>query len=80
MTRYTLPVLADPPKATPGTVHDTSHVRDLPPLPDDPEVELDRALAAQLVREKAIIGVFDEGCMGMYNAIFDDAGGWTTPA
>ena len=22
--------------------------------------------------EKAIIGVFDEGCMGMYNAIFDD--------
>ena len=22
--------------------------------------------------EKAIIGVFDEGCMGMYNAIIDD--------
>ena len=31
-----------------------------------------RALADQLRREKAIIGVFDEGCMGMYNAIFDD--------
>ncbi|MET8908935.1 fucose isomerase [Micromonospora sp. NPDC004551] len=52
--------------------HDTGHVRDLPALPDDAEVELGRALAAQLSREKAIIGVFDEGCMGMYNAIFDD--------
>ncbi|KAB1916361.1 fucose isomerase [Micromonospora sp. AMSO31t] len=52
--------------------HDTSHVRDLPALPDDAEVQLGRALAAQLAREKAIIGVFDEGCMGMYNAIFDD--------
>jgi len=56
-----------------GTLtHDTSHVRDLPPLPAGPEVELGRALAAQLKAEKAIIGVFDEGCMGMYNAIFDD--------
>ena len=33
---------------------------------------LGRALADQLRRDKAIIGVFDEGCMGMYNAIFDD--------
>ncbi len=56
-----------------GTLtHDTSHVRHLPPLPAGPEVELGRALAAQLKAEKAIIGVFDEGCMGMYNAIFDD--------
>jgi hypothetical protein len=53
-------------------IHDQSHVRDLPALPPGPEVELGRALAAQLLREKAIIGVFDEGCMGMYNAIFDD--------
>ncbi|WP_416903436.1 fucose isomerase [Micromonospora echinospora] len=53
-------------------VHDESHVRDLPPLPSDAEVALGRALAAQLQREKAIIGVFDEGCMGMYNAIIDD--------
>jgi hypothetical protein len=52
--------------------HDVSHVRDLPPLPAVPEVELGRALARQLVTEKAIIGVFDEGCMGMYNAIIDD--------
>ncbi|GGM17659.1 fucose isomerase [Nakamurella endophytica] len=53
-------------------VHDTSHVRDLPELPDTAETELGRALARQLVDEKAIIGVFDEGCMGMYNAIIDD--------
>ncbi|MER7893702.1 fucose isomerase [Micromonospora sp. NPDC094482] len=52
--------------------HDTSHVRDLPALPDDAEVTLGRSLAGQLAAEKAIIGVFDEGCMGMYNAIFDD--------
>jgi hypothetical protein len=52
--------------------HDQSHVRDLPALPASPEVELGRALAVQLMTEKAIIGVFDEGCMGMYNAIFDD--------
>ncbi|CAH0146943.1 fucose isomerase [Microbacterium sp. Bi128] len=52
--------------------HDDSHVRPLPELPRVPEVELGRALGAELLREKAIIGVFDEGCMGMYNAIFDD--------
>jgi hypothetical protein len=52
--------------------HDVSHVRDLPRLPDGPEVQLGAALARQLVTEKAIIGVFDEGCMGMYNAIIDD--------
>ena len=28
--------------------------------------------ATELLADKAIIGVFDEGCMGMYNAIFDD--------
>ncbi len=52
--------------------HDTSHVHPLPPLPSSPEHDLGTALAAQLLREKAIVGVFDEGCMGMYNAIFDD--------
>jgi hypothetical protein len=53
-------------------VHDESHVRNLPALPPSPEVELGTALAKQLKTEKAIIGVFDEGCMGMYNAIIDD--------
>ena len=53
--------------------HPTDHVRDLPPLDGGvPEVALGRRLAAELVRDKAIIGVFDEGCMGMYNAIIDD--------
>jgi hypothetical protein len=33
---------------------------------------LGEALADQLRREKAILGVFDEGCMGMYNAIVPD--------
>ncbi|MET9340451.1 hypothetical protein [Nonomuraea sp. NPDC003804] len=52
--------------------HDTSHVTRLGELPPTPESELGRALARQLATEKAIIGVFDEGCMGMYNAIIDD--------
>ena len=52
--------------------HDASHVRDLPALPAGPEVELGEAVARALQTDKAIIGVFDEGCMGMYNAIFDD--------
>lgn len=53
--------------------HDTSHVRDLEAakLPIE-EANLGRALAVQLQVEKAILGVFDEGCMGMYNAIIDD--------
>lgn len=53
--------------------HDTSHVKDLS-LKRVPEAEmsLGRALAQQLQNEKAILGVFDEGCMGMYNAIIDD--------
>lgn len=56
-----------------GTVtQDQSHVRDLPTLAESPERALGHALAAQLLTDKAIIGVFDEGCMGMYNAIIDD--------
>ena len=61
--------------ATGGIRHDDSHVRAFGPvdsLAATPEVELGRALAHQLQTDKAIIGVFDEGCMGMYNAIIDD--------
>ncbi len=36
------------------------------------ERKLGTALAEQLERTKAILGVFDEGCMGMYNAIIPD--------
>ena len=57
-----------------GTItHDTSHVRDLDPvrLPSE-AAELGVSLARQLKRDKAILGIFDEGSMGMYNAIIDD--------
>lgn len=37
------------------------------------EKKLGVALAKQLQTEKAILGVFDEGCMGMFNAIIPDA-------
>jgi hypothetical protein len=53
--------------------HDTSHVRDLDSSKlSNSEAELGQALAQQLKHEKAILGIFDEGCMGMYNAIIDD--------
>ncbi|MDA3625730.1 fucose isomerase [Saccharopolyspora sp. WRP15-2] len=52
--------------------HDNSHVRPLPELSESAERALGVAIAEQLRRDKAIVGVFDEGCMGMYNAIIDD--------
>jgi hypothetical protein len=57
-----------------GTItHDYSHVRplDLSKLPSE-EVKLGKALADELRHEKAIMGIFDEGCMGMYNGIIED--------
>ena len=36
------------------------------------EQKLAESLAQQLQRDKAIMGVFDEGCMGMFNAIIPD--------
>lgn len=53
--------------------HDLSHVRDLDAskLPDA-ERRLGAALAEDLKFRKAILGIFDEGCMGMYNAIVED--------
>jgi hypothetical protein len=53
--------------------HDTGHVHDLD-LKNLPEAErgLGQSLARQLKEKKAIIGIFDEGCMGMYNAIIED--------
>ena len=58
---------------TGAIVHDTSHVRDLNPaeLPEQ-EARLGRDLALELRRVPAILGIFDEGCMGMYNAFIDD--------
>ncbi len=53
--------------------HDASHVRPLKSLklPTDAE-KTGAELAAELRRGKAIMGIFDEGCMGMYNAIIQD--------
>jgi hypothetical protein len=53
--------------------HDLSHVRSLDKgkLPGE-SAELGKQLAADLKHRKAILGIFDEGCMGMYNAIIDD--------
>src|ERR1017187_9383668 len=54
-------------------VHDTSHVRALKSLSLPAAAEQTGGeLAARLRSEKAILGVFDEGCMGMYNAIIED--------
>lgn len=53
--------------------HDLSHVRPLNSVAlPAAEAALGQALGRDLRRDKAIIGVFDEGCMGMYNAIIDD--------
>ena len=53
--------------------HDTSHVTRLKNVRlRSPERKLGEALAKQLMRNKAIMGVFDEGCMGMFNAIIPD--------
>src|SRR5260370_3824006 len=54
-------------------VHDTSHVHPLARLRLNGEAgALGRELAHTLRRDKAILGVFDVGCMGVYNAIVPD--------
>ena len=53
--------------------HDASHVHGFDPTGLSPE---DRSLATRLAdtlkRDKTLMGVFDEGCMGMFNAIIPD--------
>jgi len=53
--------------------HKIDHVKPLAKvkMPAD-ALRLGAALAAQLRADKAIMGVFDEGCMGMFNAIIPD--------
>src|SRR5690606_3668522 len=53
--------------------HDTSHAVPMSnvKLPED-ALKVGRELAETLKRDKAIMGVFDEGCMGMFNAIIPD--------
>ena len=59
--------------ATGRVTHDTSHARDLSRLeiPADDE-RIGREWARGFREKKAILGVFDEGCMGMVNAIVPD--------
>jgi L-fucose isomerase-like protein len=53
--------------------HDARHVHALKDLKLQYEADsLGRELAADLKHNKAILGIFDEGCMGMYNAIIPD--------
>ena len=57
-----------------GTItHDLSHVAalDLAKLPAA-AAKTGKVLAQNLRKHKAIMGILDEGCMGMFNAIFED--------
>ncbi len=54
-------------------VHSTRHVLRWKDVKvSSKERKLGEALAAQMQVEKAVMGVFDEGCMGMFNAIIPD--------
>lgn len=53
--------------------HDTSHVVPIANVRIPSRIEsLAETIAKDLQRRKALIGVFDEGCMGMFNAIVPD--------
>ncbi len=58
---------------TGAITYDESHVEplDVERLPAA-ERELGARLAAELMHRPAIMGIFDEGCMGMFNAIIPD--------
>jgi len=51
--------------------HNLRHVSE-PNIPAGAQ-KLGERLATELRRDKAIMGIFDEGCMGMFNAIIPDA-------
>jgi L-fucose isomerase-like protein len=59
---------------TTGRVHhDTSHVMPIESVRiPRPLAGVGESIAADLRRRKALMGVFDEGCMGMFNAIIPD--------
>ncbi|MEJ0000196.1 MAG: fucose isomerase [Verrucomicrobiota bacterium] len=53
--------------------HDTSHVRPLSEVKVPASAaRIGRTFAEKLKADKLIMGVFDEGCMGMFNAIIPD--------
>jgi hypothetical protein len=59
--------------ATGNIAHEKNHVKPFSDvaLPSEEE-KTGRSFAKQFRDKKAIMGVFDEGCMGMYNAIIPD--------
>jgi hypothetical protein len=59
---------------TTGTVkHKTAHVKPLARATLPPKARsIAKKIADDLRRRKSIMGVFDEGCMGMFNAIIPD--------
>ena len=58
---------------TGGVHHDTSHVIPLGTVKIPATIQkLGESIATDLVSRKALMGVFDEGCMGMENAIIPD--------
>ncbi|MGZ4964521.1 MAG: fucose isomerase [Limisphaerales bacterium] len=53
--------------------HDQSHVRDFSAVKIPKSDEgIGRRFARTFKQQKAIMGIFDEGCMGMFNAIIPD--------
>ncbi|TWU14983.1 hypothetical protein Pla52o_55200 [Novipirellula galeiformis] len=57
-----------------GVSHDTSHAApfDAADVPEQAR-HVGEQIATELRQNKAILGVFDEGCMGMFNAIIPDS-------
>lgn len=53
--------------------HDDSHITAFAKIPVPGSLQsIADEIAADMIRNKRIIGVFDEGCMGMFNAIVPD--------
>ena len=53
--------------------HDDSHVTPFGDIAIPPKLDaIASDIAADMIRTKRIMGVFDEGCMGMFNAIVPD--------
>ena len=53
--------------------HDVSHARPLEKIKLPPKIsKLGAQMSADLKAQKCIMGIFDEGCMGMFNAIIPD--------
>ena len=53
--------------------HDLSHVHEFDPASAPGKAKkVAKQIAADLRSRRAIMGIFDEGCMGMYNAIIPD--------